>query len=97
MTTLNINQLPDADLSLGSALTQLGESAEWGCYVGSDQRSDSAAESITLAVPAVHFGDDWKRFLRAGDLSFVQAKLERRFANGFNLMISYTWSKLIAV
>ena len=93
---LNINQLPNADLSAGSALNNLVPNPFYGA-IPSGSISGTTVRASQLLLPYPQFTS-----VTTGNDSYgqsiyhsLQAKLERRFANGFNLLVSYTWSKLI--
>ena len=92
----NINQLPNADLNQGSSLNNLVPNPFYG-IIPSGSISGPTVRQSQLLLPYPQFTS-----VTLGNTSYgqsiyhsLQAKLQRRFANGFNLMISYTWSKLI--
>ena len=96
-TPVNYNQLPDADLALGSRLLAQVPNPFYG--VITDPTS-------TLSAPTVQYGQLLRphpQFLNMIATSPVgqshyhalQLSLERRFANGLALLFAYTHSKMI--
>jgi Carboxypeptidase regulatory-like domain len=98
MTPVNLNQLPDSDLALGSQLLNVVANPFYN--VITDPTS-------TLSAPTVQYGQllrPYPEFLNfkavnvgAGHSSYNAGQLvvERRFAQGLALMFAYTHSKAI--
>jgi outer membrane receptor protein involved in Fe transport len=93
---LNPNQLPNQYLGLGSALGQLVPNPFSG-LITTGTLSAAQVQRGQLLRPYPQFTS-----VTVGNVSYgastyhaLQAKLERRFASGFSLLVSYTFSKLI--
>ena len=94
--TLNINQLPDQYLALGNGLNTLVANPLNG-LVSSGSISGTTVRQSQLLRPYPQFTGVTNGNTSYGQSIYhsFQAKLERRFSNGFNLLIAYTWSKLL--
>jgi outer membrane receptor protein involved in Fe transport len=94
--SLNYNQLYNADLALGDALRQQVPNPFFG-LITAGPLSTPTVQRSQLLRPYPQFTG-----VTAGNASYgastyhaLQAKLERRFAHGFSMLISYTFSKLL--
>jgi hypothetical protein len=97
--SLVLDQLPDADLALGSKLSQLVPNPFYGLV---------PSTAGTLAQPTIQYGQLLRPFPqytgvtatldgnRDSDYEAMQTKLTKRFGNGGSLLVSYTFSKLIS-
>ncbi len=98
MTPIQLNQIPDADLALGSKLISVVANPFSGVITD---------PSSTLSVPTVQYGQllrPFPQFLNvkainvgAGHSSYEAGQLtvEKRFAQGLELLLGYTKSKAI--
>lgn len=92
----NANQLPDADLAQGSALTAQVANPFYG-HISSGALSGPTVAASQLLLPFPQFtGVTLGNSSAYGKSLYnaLQVKLERRFAEGFSLQAAYTWSKL---
>jgi hypothetical protein len=94
--TLNADQLPDQYLALGSALTQSVANPFFGLITTGTLSQPTVTESQLLrpypqftgvTIPSASYG--------ASTYHSLQVKLDKRFSHGFNLLVAYTWSKLL--
>ena len=93
----NPNQLPDQYLSMGSQLNQQVANPFYG-KIASGGLSNQTVSSSQLLRPFPQFtgvtlGNS--SFFGASSYNAMQVKLEKRYSNGFNFLVSYTWSKLM--
>jgi outer membrane receptor protein involved in Fe transport len=93
---LNVNQLPNQLLSLGTSLGQLAPNPFYG-LISTGTLSPAQVQVSQLLRPYPQF-----TAVTIGNTSYgastyhaLQAKLERRFSNGFSLLIAYTYSKIM--
>jgi hypothetical protein len=91
----NLNALPASDLALGSALQTLVANP-YASIVNTGTLANAQVTRATLLVPFPQFTgvtslDSWaSSTYHAGTI-----RLDRRFAHGFSLLLSYTYSKLL--
>jgi Carboxypeptidase regulatory-like domain/TonB dependent receptor len=93
----NPNQLPDQYLGMGAALNNQVQNPFAGAITSGGLSSPTVAQSQLLRPFAQFTG------VTLGNTSFfgaslyhaLQVKLSRRYQNGFSLLASYTWSKLM--
>ncbi len=94
--TLNYDQLPDSALKLGTALTQSVPNPFFGTITTGTLSQATVLESQLLrpypqftgvTIPVDSYG--------ASTYHALEVKLDKRFSQGFNLLIAYTWSKLL--
>ncbi len=94
----NYNQLPDSDLSLGTALTATVPNPFYG--VITNPTSPLSAKTVQygqLLRPYPQFQNVTSFLLGAGASNYnaLQLSVERRFSQGFALLFAYTHSKML--
>lgn len=93
----NPDQLPDQYLALGSSLNQQVVNPFSGkIATGGLSGSTVAASQLLRPYPqfqSVLLGNS--SFWGASSYNALQVKLGKRYSNGFNFLIAYTWSKLM--
>lgn len=93
----NPDQLPDKYLSLGSKLNQQVANPFYGKIASGGLSSPTVAMSQLLRpfpqFTSVLLGN--VSFWGASSYNSLQVKLDKRYSNGFNFLVSYTWSKLM--
>ena len=93
----NPDQLPDQYLSMGSKLNQQVANPFYG-KISAGGLSGPTVATSQLLRPFPQF-----QYVLLGDSSFwgassynsLQVKLDKRYSNGFNFLVAYTWSKLM--
>jgi hypothetical protein len=93
---LNYDQLPDQYLSLGGNLLNLVPNPFYGA-ITSGPLSTPTIQEGQLLWPYPQFTSVTAESASYGDSLYhaFELKVERRFANGFGLLLSYACSKLI--
>jgi hypothetical protein len=94
---ININQLPDKYLSMGSALTKLVPNPFYGTPAGVLNLANPTVAQYQLLLPFPEFGTVQYQSNSADQndarYNSVYIKVQKRVANGLNLLSSLTWSK----
>jgi hypothetical protein len=93
---LTLNQLPDFDLKLGSALQKSVTNPFYG-QIAAGLLSSPTVALAELLVPYPQFSSVTSDLATWGASSYHawQVKLERRYGRGFSTLISYTYSKMM--
>jgi Carboxypeptidase regulatory-like domain len=93
---LNYNQLPDQYLALGNTLRSEVPNPFYGT-ITSGPLSTPNVQYSQLLRPYPQFNGVTAESNSYGNSIYhsLQLKVERRFSNGFGMLLSYTWSKLI--
>jgi hypothetical protein len=93
---VNYDQLPNQYLSMGNALLNLVPNPYFG-QISSGPLSTATVQQGQLLRPYPQFEGVTAESNSYGSSIYhsLQVKLERRFAHGFGMLLSYTYSKLI--
>ena len=93
----NLNQLPAADLALGSALTVKVPNPNYGQIPASSSLGQTtiAQQQLLRAFPRFTNVALFRDNVADSEYEAFQAKLEKRFSRGLTLTAAYTFSKLI--
>jgi len=93
----NLNQLPSADLALGSALTVKVPNPYYGQIPTSSSLGQPtiAQQQLMRAFPRFTNVALFRDNVADSEYEAFQAKLEKRFSRGLTLTAAYTFSKLI--
>jgi hypothetical protein len=95
----NIDALPDGDLALGSQLIQTVPNPFFGLSAaGPTLSSEQTVTQQQLLLPYPQFTGVGSVNKNDRDTYYhaLQAKLQKRFGRGGNLLAAYTWAKLIS-
>lgn len=93
----NLNQLPGADLALGSALTAKVPNPYYGQIPASSSLGQAtiAQQQLLRAFPRFTNVALYRDNVADSEYEAFQAKLEKRLAHGLTFTFAYTFSKLI--
>jgi hypothetical protein len=92
-----LDQIPDADLALGPALTQSVANPFFGIIPATSSIGQQTTTLGQLLRPYPQFTgvqQVWGAFAHSSYHS-LQIKFRKRYANGLQFLATYTWSKLI--
>jgi hypothetical protein len=94
---LNINQLPDQYLSLGSSLTTQVNNPFYGQFSAGPLAAQKVAQGLLL-LPFPQYQQVYEQVphLGASTYNALQASLQKRFLHGGSLGVAYTWSKILS-
>ena len=97
LTESNLNQLPAADLALGSALTVKVPNPFYGQIPASSSLGQPtiAQQQLLRAFPRFTNVALFRDNVADSEYEAFQAKLEKRFSRGLTFTAAYTFSKLI--
>jgi hypothetical protein len=92
-----VDQLPDADLALGTKLQQLVPNPFYG-LISSGTLANPTVQQGQLLLPYPQYTSVAIVGQSNRDSSYhsLQAKMEKRFHNGGTILVAYTWSKFIS-
>lgn len=93
----NYNQLPDADLALGSALNQSVANPFFGIIPATSsigQRTTTLGQLLRPYPQFTGVTHTWGSFAHSSYNS-LQVKFRKRYRSGLQLLAAYTWSKII--
>ena len=92
-----LNQLPDQYLSKGNALNQVISNPFFGILPAATNLGKATTTASQLLVPypwMTGLDDIWSTVAHSS-YHALQAKFRKRYSNGLQFLLSYTWSKLI--
>ncbi len=92
-----LNQIPDADLALGGALTQKVANPFLGLVPATTSLGQATTTYSQLLRPYPQYTSvvqEWGSFAHSSYNS-LQVKFRKRYANGLQFLVAYTWSKLL--
>jgi len=103
MANQQLNALPDQDLSLGSALSQLVANPFYGVIKSGPLAAQQVPKAQLLlpypqfsALPGLQGGVTSPiSYLNSSSYNALTVKVEKRFSNGFSVLVSYANSKLL--
>ena len=92
-----IDQLPDADLSLGAALTKSVPNPFYGIIPSTSSIGLATTTAGQLLRPYPQFTGIQTQWTTMSHSSYnaLQLKYHKRYANGLQFLVAYTWSKMI--
>jgi hypothetical protein len=92
---ININQLPDADLSLGKALNNQVPNPFYGTGAGILNLASATVAMSQLLLPFPQYGPINEMASNQNHASYnsVYVKFQKRLGNGLNLLSTTTWSR----
>ena len=93
----NINQLPSADLSMGTALLATVNNPYFGVIPASSSlgRATTTAQQLLRPYPEFTSVALFRDNVGNSKYNALEAKLEKRLSNGLTLTGAFTWSKLL--
>ncbi len=91
---ININQLPDEDLALGSKLNAKVQNPFYGTAAGILNLASATVAQAQLLLPYPQFGAITVTSTDQNHARYdsVYAKLQKRMGHGVNILTTYTWS-----
>lgn len=92
-----LNQIPDADLALGSALTEKVDNPFFGIVPSSANLGKATTTAGQLLRPYPQFTGVQQTWGAMAHSSYnaLQIKFRKRYGNGLQFLVAYTWSKLL--
>jgi hypothetical protein len=92
---VNINQLPDADLSMGSALNSKVANPFYGTSGGVLNLAASTVALSQLLLPFPQFGpvNEQASDQNHGRYNSVYVKVQKSLSKGLNFLTTYSWSR----
>jgi hypothetical protein len=92
---ININQLPDADLALGSKLNTKVANPFYGTSAGILNLASPTVAQAQLLLPYPQFGAVTLNSTDQNHARYhsVYAKAQKRLGHGVNVLTTYTWSR----
>ncbi|MCL5743474.1 MAG: hypothetical protein M1541_06030, partial [Acidobacteria bacterium] len=92
-----LNQIPDADLALGSTLANKVANPFVGIAPATTALGKATTTYAQLLRPYPQFTGVSQQWGTMGHSSYnsLQVKLRKRYSNGMQFLVSYTWSKMI--
>lgn len=93
--TMTLDQLPDADLALGSGLNTLVTNPFYG-QIATGALAPAKISQAQLLRPYPQFtGITSETNWPQSRYNALEVMLEKRFSSGFSLQVGYTWSKML--
>jgi len=97
LAVMQLNQLPDQDLALGSALNNTVPNPFFGLASIVDNIRAGQDDARAVARPYPQFADvtyDWGSFAHSTYHAF-EAKFRKRYRDGLHMLAAYAWSKTL--
>ena len=97
LAVMQFNQLPDQALALGKALNSSVPNPFFGFLAPSNPLGQRTTTLSQLLRPYPQFSDvtyDWGSFAHSS-YHALQAKFRKRYREGFQVLVAYTWSKTL--